>query len=87
MSFIMVQDKTLDPTDIGLFCSIGIVTLFQGITDLIEQFRLLVHLTPPLGLNKLLPTHHIIYKQIFGRFDSLIESFGQNERYKHVRRH
>ena len=33
----------------------------------------------------MLLSHYIIYKQIFGHFDSLIESFGQNERYKLVR--
>ena len=81
----MEQDKPLDPTGIGLFSSIGIVALSQGITDLIEQFRLFVHLTPPLGFNKLLLLHYIIYKQIFGQSDQTIESFCLFERYKLVR--
>ncbi len=69
-----------------LFCSIRIVALFKGIPNLIQQFRLVRHLTPPLGLCKLLLSQYIIDKQIFSHFDSLIESFGQNERYKRVRR-
>jgi len=47
MSFVMKEDKTPDPVDIGFFCRIGIVFDSEAIANLIEQFRLIDHYSHP----------------------------------------
>jgi len=38
MTLLVEHDKALDPADIGLLCSVGILFQAQGLTHAVEQF-------------------------------------------------
>lgn len=37
MAFVVEEDETLDPVNVGLFCALGIVLTADGVGDLFQQ--------------------------------------------------
>ena len=62
MPFIMIENESFDPREVGFFCAIGVIEPSDFIPRLIEQFRF-THF--PLPKKIVFNMLHFHYKEIF----------------------